>query len=340
MKALLIGGTGTISSAISQIAVQNGWDLYLLNRGRNTDRVPDGAKIITADINDEAGVANKLCNMEFDVVADFIAFKPEQVERDIRLFEGKTRQYIFISSASAYQKPLSHFVISESTPLVNPYWEYSRDKIACEDLLVSKYRQSGFPITIIRPSHTYDERSLPLAIHGDYGSWQVIDRILKGKPVLIHGDGTSLWVTTYNTDFAKAFVGIMGNRKAIGEAFQIMSDEALTWNAIYDRIGDALGVEVKKAHVSSEFFTMIRPDLNGPLWGDKANTVFFDTSKIKSLVPGFHAEVDFAHGARKCVEYMLSHKETQIPDEKFDRFCDNIIKIQHEAAEMFNTYSN
>jgi nucleoside-diphosphate-sugar epimerase len=336
MKALIIGGTGTISSAISKLALQKGWDLYLLNRGRNTDRVPDGAKVITADINDEADVKRQIGNMEFDVVADFIAFKPEQVERDVRLFNGRTSQYIFISSASAYQKPLSHYIISESTPLINPYWEYSRDKIACEDYLVSQYRNNGFPVTVIRPSHTYDERGLPLALHGEKGSWQVVDRILKGKPVMIHGDGTSLWVTTYNTDFARAFIGIMGNRKAIGEAIQIMSDEALTWNAMYDLIGDALGVKVNKMHVSSDFLIRCKPDLNGSLLGDKSNSVCFDTSKIKSLVPGFRAEVSFAEGARKCVEYLLSHKEAQIPDEKFEKFCDNMFMFLDEAATIFN----
>jgi nucleoside-diphosphate-sugar epimerase len=335
MKALIIGGTGTISSAISKLALQKGWELYLLNRGRNSDRIPEGAKVITADINDESDVKQLIGNMEFDVVADFIAFKPEQVERDVRLFKDRTSQYIFISSASAYQKPLSHYIISESTPLVNPYWEYSRNKIACEDYLVSQYRNSGFPVTIIRPSHTYDERSLPLAIHGEKGSWQVVDRILKGKPVLIQGDGTSLWVTTFTTDFAKAFLGIMGNRKAIGEAIQIMSDEALTWNEIYDCIGDALGKKVNKLHVSSDFLVRCKPELNGPLWGDKSNSVCFDTCKIKSLVPGFRAEVSFAEGARKCAEYMLSHKEAQIPDEEFETFCNNMLKVQQEAAAIF-----
>lgn len=335
MKALFIGGTGTISTAISKLAVEKGWELYLLNRGNRSDRVPEGAKTITGDINDEQVVAELIKDLKFDVVADFIAFLPQQVERDIRLFSQKTKQFIFISSASAYQKPLSHYKITESTPLANPYWKYSRDKISCEEKLMKEYRENSFPVTIVRPSHTYSERSIPVAIHGKKGSWQVIDRIMKGKPVLVHGDGSSLWTLTHNSDFAKAFVGIMGNSAAVGEAIQITSDESITWDKIYDCIGLALDVEVKKVHVATDFLVACDADLEGGLVGDKANTVVFDNSKIKRLVPDFVATTRFDQGIRLCVEYILSHPELKVPDEEFDCFCDNIIEAQQKAVDLF-----
>lgn len=230
MKALFIGGTGTISMAITRMLAGNpDWEFYLLNRGNRIEQIPQGVHVIQSDIQDEASVAEKLSGMQFDVVADFIAFVPEHIERDIRLFAGKTKQYIFISSASAYQKPLSDFRITESTPLCNPYWQYSRDKIACEERLMREYRENGFPVTIVRPSHTYGDTSVPVALHGAGGSWQVIRRMMEGKPVIIPGDGSSLWTLTHNTDFAKGFVGLMGNAHALGEAVQITSDESLIW---------------------------------------------------------------------------------------------------------------
>ena len=337
MKALFIGGTGTISTAISKLAVLKGWELYLLNRGNKTSRVPEGAKVLIADINDEVAVSKLIKDMEFDVVADFIAFEPSQIQRDIRLFSKKTKQFIFISSASAYQKPLSHYKITESTPLSNPYWEYSRNKIACEGRLMEEYRKNNFPITIIRPSHTYDESSIPLAIHGKNGVWQVIDRIMKGKPVIIHGDGSSLWTITHNSDFAKAFLGIMGNHAAIGEAIHITSDEAITWDKIYDCIGAALNIEVKKIHVSTDFLVKCQAEFEGGLIGDKSNTVVFDNSKIKRLVPDYVATVRFDQGVRLSIEYILSHPELQIADEEFNLFCDKIIKAQQEAVIYFKS---
>ncbi len=337
MKALFIGGTGTISSAISKLAIEKGWELYLINRGNNASRVPDGARVITADINDEILVSELIRDMKFDVVADFIAFEPSQIQRDIRLFSGKTKQFICISSASAYQKPLSHYKITESTPLANPYWKYSRDKIACEDILIDEYRENNFPITIIRPSHTYGESGLPLAIHGKNGAWQVIDRIMKGKPVIIHGDGTSLWTITHNSDFAKAFVGIMGNHAAIGEAVHITSDEAITWDNIYDCIGDALNIEVKKVHITSDFLVQCEANFEGGLIGDKANSVVFDNSKIKRLVPGFVATVRFDQGVKLSINYILAHPELQIADAEFDLFCDKIIKSKQEALKYFKS---
>ncbi len=328
MKALFIGGTGTISTAVSHSLAAQGWELYLLNRGNSTNRVPAGAKVIKADINDEPGVAALIKDMAFDVVADFIAFVPSQVERDIRLFSGKTKQYIFISSASAYQKPLSHYRITESTPLSNPYWEYSRNKIACEKLLISEYRKTGFPVTIVRPSHTYDERSIPLAVHGNNGSWQVAKRMLENKPVIIHGDGTSLWTLTHNSDFAKGFTGLMGNAHAIGEAVNITSEESLTWNQIYEIIASALDVKLKVVHIPSDYLAASSSsyDFTGSLIGDKANTVVFDNSKLKRLVPGFNATVRFDQGIRFILDSVLSQAELQKADPEFDLWCDNVIE--------------
>ena len=336
MKALLIGGTGTISSGIARRLCALGCELYLLNRGNRSDRVCPEARVLTADINMEEGQVAKLVEeMDFDAVVDFIAFVPEQLERDVRLFSGKTRQFIFISSASAYQKPLNHYRITESTPLSNPLWEYSRNKIACENYLMGEYRKNGFPCTIIRPSHTYDDRYLPVAVHGRKGSWQVIDRILKGKPVIVHGDGSSLWTLTHSDDFAKAFCGIMGNPLAIGETFNITSDESLTWNQIYDRIGAALGKEVIKYHVATDFLSACDPEYIGTLAGDKSNTVVFDNSKIKRLVPDFIATIGFDEGARRCVRYLLDNPIAQVSDPEFDAFCDRAVYALENAKGAF-----
>ena len=339
MKALFIGGTGTISTAISKKLLAEGWDLYLLNRGNRNDVLPEGAHtIIVEDVNDEAAVAEKIKDLSFDVVCDFIAFVPAQLERDYRLFNGKTKQFMFISSASAYQKPLSDFKITESTPLANPYWEYSRNKIACEEYLMKMYRENGFPITIIRPSHTYDERSVPLGAHGDKGSWQVVKRMLEGKPVIVHGDGTSLWTMTHNSDFAKAFVGLMGNVHAIGEAYQITSDESLTWNQIYKIIADCLGVEYKPYYVPSDFLHAVgKYDFAGGLIGDKSNSVVFDNAKVKRAVPGFTATVRLDMGMKQTVDYVLSHKECQVEDPEFDEWCDKIIAaLENAKKEILN----
>jgi len=336
MKALFIGGTGTISSGIAALASKQGWELYLLNRGTRSDRVVPGAKVLNGDINmDEAAISSLLAGMDFDVVVDFIAFVPEQLERDARLFTGKTGQFIFISSASAYQKPLDHYLVSELTPLSNPLWEYSRNKIACEEFLMERYRATGFPCTIIRPSHTYDDRYLPVAVHGKKGGWQVVDRILKGKPVLVHGDGSSLWTLTHSEDFAKGFCGIMGNPEAVGETFQITSDESLTWNQIYDRIGLALGYPVIKYHVTTDYLSACDPEYIGTLSGDKANTIVFDNAKIKRFVPGFSTSILFGEGARRCVKYLMDNPRAQVADPDFDAFCDRVIGAQEAAKAAF-----
>lgn len=333
MKALFIGGTGTISSAITKQLLESGCELYLLNRGTRNESLPAGAKLLTADIRDEEHVASLIEHLEFDVVADFIAFEPAQLERDYRLFQGKTKQFMFISSASAYQTPLSDYRITEGTPLSNPYWEYSRNKIACEDYLLKQYRDHAFPITIVRPSHTYDERSIPLGVHGSKGSWQVAKRMLENKPVIIHGDGTSLWTMTHNSDFAKGFIGLMGNIHAIGESVHITSDETLTWNQIYETIADALGVKVQAVHVSSEFLDACSTEnYRGGLLGDKANSVVFDNAKLKRLVPEFVATTRFDQGIKATVANILAKPELQKEDQEFDQWCDKVIQALDAAV--------
>ena len=334
MKILFIGGTGTISMAITKLLAQRGDELYLLNRGNRNDDLPEGVKTIIADINNEEETARKLEGMTFDCVGEFIGFVPEQIERDYRLFKGKTKQYIYISSASAYEKPPRDYVITEETPLVNPYWEYSRNKKACEDFLMSKYREEGFPVTIVRPSHTYDERSVPLGVHGNKGSWQVVKRIKEGKKVIIHGDGTSLWTITHNSDFAKGYVGLIGNPKAIGEAFHITSQRTVTWNTIYNAIADALGVELHPYYVSSQTLVdMSDYDFLGSLIGDKSNSVLFDLTKLKSLVPDYHADITAEEGIKMTVNYVLDHPEYQIEDPEFDAWCDKVIDTLEKAKE-------
>ena len=330
MKILIIGGTGTISSAITRQLAGSDNELWLLNRGTRKHEVPASVKQIIANIDDEAEVLRQIGDTQFDAVCEFIGFLPSQVERDIRLFKGRTRQYVYISSASAYNKPAASHIISEGTTLANPYWEYSRNKIACEELLMKAYREEGFPVTIIRPSHTYCERSVPVSVHGLKGSWQVLKRMMEGKPVLVHGDGSSLWTVTWNEDFAKGFIGLLGNPKAIGEAFQIMSDEQLTWNQIYECVAKALHTTANLYHVSSDFLAATCPkewDFTGNLLGDKAATVVFDCSKLKRAVPGFCATTRFDEGVRRCVDYILAHPELQEEDPEFDAWCDKVIKI-------------
>ena len=336
MKILLIGGTGTISSAITRQLAESGHELWLLNRGSRKNEVPAGVKQVICDIDDEAEVIRQTGNEQFDAICEFIGFLPSQVERDIRLFSGRTRQYVYISSASAYNKPAASHMITEGTALANPYWEYSRNKIACEDMLMKAWREEGFPVTIVRPSHTYCERSVPLSVHGPKGSWQVLKRMMEGKPVLVHGDGSSLWTLTWNEDFARGFIGLLGNPKAIGEAFQIMSDEQLTWNQIYECVGNALHTTPKLYHVSSDFLAAVAPkeyDLTGNLLGDKAVTVAFDCTKLKRAVPGFCATTRFDEGVRRCVDYIMSHPELQVEDPEFDAWCDLVIATLEKAKE-------
>lgn len=333
MKALFIGGTGVISTSISRLLVAKGWDLTLLNRGNRANDVP-GARQLKLDINDEAAVDKAIENERFDVVGEFIAFHPAQVERDIRLFRGKTDQYIFISSASAYQKPLSSPVITEATPLSNPHWEYSRNKIAIEELLLKEYRENGFPMTIVRPSHTFNFRSIPVAIHGDKGPWQVMKRMMEGKPVLVPGDGSSLWAVLNSDDFAPAFVGLMGNVHAIGQAVQITGEELLTWNQIMQAVAKAVGGQYKPCYVPTELLMNSgKYDFEGSLLGDKSNTVIFDNSLLHRLVPTYQIQKRFDQAARESAAYILAHPELQQEDPDFDRFTDEIAAIMAEAGE-------
>lgn len=335
MKALFIGGTGTISSDVVALAQQRGWEVTLLNRG--SKKTPDGTRSIIADINDEKSVAQAIANESYDVVAQFIGYTAKDAERDIRLFQDKTKQYIFISSASAYQKPLADFRITESTPLSNPYWKYSQDKIAAEEVLMSAYRSAGFPVTIVRPSHTYNGTKSPVCVHGAKGNWQILQRILDGKPVIIPGDGTSLWTLTHSKDFAKGYVGLMANPHAIGHAFHITTDESMTWNQIYQTLASALMKPLNALYVPSVFLAKHSGiyDFRGELLGDKANTVVFDNSKIKRLVPDFVCSISMAEGLRQSVEYMLTHPETQTPDQEFDAWCDRIVAAMRAADEAF-----
>ena len=338
MKALFIGGTGTISMAIvRKLAERKDWEVWLLNRGNRSAELPENIRVIKADINDEKDVAAKLEGQCFDTVCEFIGFVPEQVERDYRLFKGKTRQYIYISSASAYHKPAASYIITEGTTLANPYWEYSRNKIACEEFLMKKYREEGFPVTIVRPSHTYDERNIPLGVHGSKGHWQVIRRMMEGKPVIIQGDGSSLWHVTFNSDFAKGFIGLMGNRHAIGEAFHITGDEVLTWDQIYQTVADALGVELKAVHVATEFLAAAGKkygiDIGSGLMGDKSVSVVFDNRKIKRIAPDMGTEVPFHVGVRRALDYLMAHPELQTEDPEFDAWCDKVIAVQEEALK-------
>jgi len=323
LKVLFIGGTGFISTSVSRLALAKGLDLYLLNRGLQK---PDlsGARSLTADIHQPEQVRAALRDLKFDVVVDWIAYTPEDIERDLAIFRGRTRQFIFISSASAYQKPPGHHVIRESTPLHNPYWEYSRNKIACETRLTRAGREEGFPVTIVRPSLTYGDANFPIAL-GGWGCYTLADRLKKGRPIIVHGDGSSLWVVTHAEDFARGFLGLVGNTQALGEVFHITSDEVLTWNQIYETIADALGVKANIVHLASDFITRISPPLTGTLLGDKTWSAVFDNSKIKAYVPGFQAVIPFREGIRRTLAWFDADKNRQRVDEVVNAELDRIL---------------
>lgn len=320
MKVLFIGGTGVISSASTQLAVERGIDLYLLNRGRSARDAPEAATVLTADVGDRDAVRHALGDRTFDVVVDWIAFTPEHIERDLDLFRGRIGQYIFISSASAYQTPPASVPITESTPLHNPYWAYSRDKIACEERLVRAYRREHFPMTIVRPSHTYDRTMLPT--HGQY---TVVNRMRQGKKVIVHGDGTSLWALTHHRDFAKGFVGLLGHPQAIGEAFHITSDELLTWNQIFETVGRAAGAEPNLVHIPSDLIAAHDPEWGPSLLGDKAHSMIFDNTKIRRFVPDFTATIPFARGAEEIIAWYDADPARRQISDKLDQTMDTII---------------
>jgi nucleoside-diphosphate-sugar epimerase len=321
LRALIIGGNGIISSSVSRLALERGFDLTVLNRGVSTTRAPlAGARHLTGDASDAASIAAAIGNEEFDIVANFRSFLPEQVKADIELFGGRTAQYLYISSASAYQKPVAHLPITESTPLKNPFWQYSRDKIASEDALVEAYRGSGFPATIVRPSHTYDETLIPIE-----GGWTMLDRMRRGVPVLVHGDGTSLWTLTHARDFAVGFVGLMGNPVALGDIFQITSDFVYPWDAIYRMLGSALGVEPNLVHVASETIAKAMPEWGPGLIGDKSHSVIFDNSKLRSVVPDFNPTTTFAEGAREIVAWYDADESRRSVDAGLNAALDSLI---------------
>lgn len=325
MKVLFIGGTGTISEAVSKLSVEKGIDLYLFNRGNNNQFAPNKATTIKGDIRNPEEVKFKLKDHSFDVVVNWIAYKPEHIKNDLKIFKNKTKQYIFISSASAYQKPQSSYLIDESTPLSNPYWEYSQKKIACENLLMAEYRRNGFPMTIVRPSHTYSYRSIPAALNSSKAPWSLIDRMRKGKKILVHGDGSSLWTMTHNTDFARAFLPLMANIQALGHAFHITSDETLNWNQIFKLIAEAAGVEIEIVHVASDKIIQYEQSLKGTLLGDKAVSVVYDNSKIKRFAPNFKSLIPFAEGIKKSINFFDNNREYQNIDEEWNQLIDKII---------------
>lgn len=303
MRVLFIGGTGIISTACTALAVERGIDLTLLTRGKHQANIPSGVRIFSGDVTSPA-IVEKLANDRFDAVVDWIAFTPGDIERDLNLFRGRTRQFVFISSASAYQKPPSQYLITESTPLANPHWDYSRNKIASEERLMQAYRDESFPVTIVRPSLTYGETLVPLIMNSwAEMSYTAVDRMLRGEEVIVPGDGTSLWVLTHNTDFAKGLVGLLGNEQAIGHAFHITSDEVLSWNQIYATVGAAAGVEPKIIHIPSDFIVACQPEKEGSLLGDKSMSVVFDNTKIKRFVPDYCATTTFAQGIRKSLAW-------------------------------------
>ncbi len=326
MKALFIGGTGTISSACSQLALERGIELYLLNRGTSVRPVPEGARVLRGDIRNADEAKRALQDHQFDAVVDWIVYTPDQVQADIDLFRGRTAQYIFISSAAVYQKPPAQLPVTESTPIDNPYWDYARGKIACENALRQAYRDEKFPMTIVRPSHTYDQTKIPLQ-----GGYTQVNRMRQGKPVIVHGDGTSLWTLMHHRDFAKAFVGLLGNVHAIGDAFHITSDEILTWNQIYEIIARAADAQARLVHVPSEVIAAYDPAWGAGLLGDKAHSMIFDNTKIKRAVPDFVAAIPFARGAQEIMAWFDGDPARKVVDARLDQLMDTIVVAQKAA---------
>ena len=328
MRVLFIGGTGFISGASSRLLIEMGCDLFIMNRGQRPTELT-GATFLRADIRRPDEVRAALGDLHFDAIVDWVAFTPADIERDLALFRGRTAHYLFISSASAYQKPPVSYRITESTPLRNPYWAYSRNKIACEERLLAAYRDEDFPATIVRPSLTYDP-NFPIAI-GGWGCYTLADRLTRGEPIIVHGDGSSLWVVTHAADFARGLVGLLGNPLAIGHAFHITADEVLTWNQIYGTIADALGVEPQIVHIPSDFIARVAPDLGAGLLGDKAWSVVFDNSKIKEFVPGFRSVIPFREGIRRTVRWFAADERRQRIDAGVNAEMDRIIAAYGHA---------
>ena len=321
LRVLFIGGSGVMSSEASRLAVRRGIELLVLNRGATHLRpLPAEASVLHGDIRDTASVREALGDREFDAVVDWVAFTPEHVQADIDLFRGRTGQYVFISSASAYQTPPSRQPVTESTPLRNPFWQYSRDKIACEDLLVEAYRETGFPATIVRPSHTYDKTKIPFD-----GKWTALARMRAGQEIVVHGDGTSLWTLTHSADFARGFVPLLGHARTIGEAFQITSDDVLTWNQIAQTLAAAAGATARIVHVPSDAIAAADAAWGAGLLGDKAHSMVFDNSKLRSVVPGYRAEIPFEQGARDIIAWYDEDPARQRTDARLDALMDKLV---------------
>jgi len=340
VKILFIGGTGIISTACTALAAQRGMDVTLVTRGqKSAQQLPRGVRSLVANINDPA-IGEKLKSESFDAVVDWIAYTPADIERDLRLFRGRTRQFVFISSTSAYQKPPTHYLLTESTPLGNPFWEYARNKIACEVRLMQAHRDEGFPVTIVRPSLTYGETSIPLVLNSWQKPYTAVDRMLRGQKMIVPGDGTSLWVVTHNTDFAKGLIGLLGQQQAVAEAFHITSDEVLTWDRVFQIVGAAVGVEAQLVHIPSDFIAACLPDKRGTLLGDKSVSVVFDNSKIKRFVPDYSATTTFADGVRQTLSWFNADSARKQVDQQLSATMDNLIsayeKGMSEAAGRFS----
>ena len=331
MNVLFIGGTGVISSACSAFAVKQGIDLTLLNRGQTKRSVPEGVTLLHGDIDDPA-VSDLLADRIWDAVVDWIAYTPDHIQRDINLFRERTRQYIFISSASVYQTPPASLPVTESTLLDNPYWDYAQDKIACEDLLVQAYRDEKFPMTIVRPAHTLDQTKIPLM-----GGYTTLHRMRRGKKVIVYGDGTSLWTLTHHTDFAKGFVPLLGHAGTIGGAIHITSDEWLNWNQIYAIMAQALGVEPRLVHIPSDLIAAFDNEIGAGLLGDKSHSMIFDNSKIKRLVPNFACSMPFSRTAQEIVNWYDADPARQVVDERLDNLMDRIISAYESAFPLKST---
>ncbi len=325
MQVLFIGGSGIISTACTQLAAQRGIDLTLVNRGQRKVSLPAGVKSLSVDVHDVSNAQKALGDVTYDVVVDWVAYTPDDIERDLQLFRGRTRQFIFISSASAYQKPGTHYLITESTPLANPYWDYSRNKIACEERLMNAYREEGFPVTIVRPSLTYGDTQIPLITNSWEKPYTIVDRMLKGQKIVVPGDGTSLWVITHNSDFAKGLIGLLGHEQAIGHAFHITSEEAMTWDQYTQIVAAALGVEARIVHIPSDFIIACIPSLEGSLIGDKSVSVVFDNSKIKRFVPGYCATTRFSEGIRRTLAWFQADPSRQQVDAADNAAWDKVI---------------
>ena len=333
MKVLFVGGTGIISTACTRLAVERGVELFLLNRGEHPERTA-GASSITADVRDEMATERALGGLKFDAVVDWIAFTPEDVERDLRLFGGRTDQFVFISSASAYQKPPAHWLITEETPLSNPFWDYSRDKIACEERLWRAHREDGFPVTIVRPSLTYGDTQAPLAVNSWQQPYTALARMRAGKPLVVPGDGTSLWTITHNSDFAVGLLGLLGRPEAVGRPFNVVSGEVLTWDQIYGETAAAAGVEPRLVHIASDFIAACLPDMTGTLLGDKSRSAVFDTARLRRLVPDFRTTVPFAEGIRRTVAWFDADPARQVVDTEMDASWDRLIAAYEKGLAV------